>query len=170
MSEVLPRRRVVKDPVHDYVDIPGELVSLVSSPAIQRLRNIGQNARVSIRYPASTGSRFEHAPGTMHLAIAARHSAWRNCSPMHGDDPDRTRAEFAGEVIADLMHAQDLDACTAEWVAPHGGGEPADTPLWHDFPRVIGVAIGATGASKSTPAASTPRNPTPSNPPIRLVV
>jgi len=39
-DEAPPRRRVVRDPVHDYVEIPGELEPLVASAALQRLRNL----------------------------------------------------------------------------------------------------------------------------------
>ena len=134
-DDALPRRRVVRDPVHDYVEIPGELEALVASAALQRLRNISQNARANRRYPSLTGSRYEHALGTMHLAAAGWQSAWRTCE-------DEMRARFAREVIAELRAAPEPDPCTALWVS---GNDVEDTPMWQDFPRVVGLAVAAVG-------------------------
>ena len=134
-DEAPPRRRVVRDPVHDYVEVPGELEALVSSPAVQRLRNISQNARAHTRYPSLTGSRYEHALGTMHLAAAAWKSAWRNC------DED-VRSRFAREVIDELRAMPQPDPCTARWLS---GAEAEDTPMWQDFGRVVGLAVAAVG-------------------------
>ena len=64
----------------------------------------------SVRYPALTGSRYEHALGTMHLAAAGWQSAWRL-----GDDGVRVR--FAREVIGELRAVPDPDPCTSRWVA-----------------------------------------------------
>ena len=130
-----PRRRVVRDPVHDYVEVPGELEALVASAAVQRLRNISQNARANRRYPSLTGFRYEHALGTMHLAVAGWESAWRTCE-------DDVRSRFAREVISDVRAAPDLDLCTAAWVS---GKEVEDTPMWPEFARVIGLAVAAVG-------------------------
>ena len=134
-DDELPRRRVVRDPVHDYVEIPGELEALVASAALQRLRNISQNARANRRYPSLTGSRYEHALGTMHLAAAGWQSAWRTCE-------DEMRARFAREVITELRAAPEPDPCTALWVS---GNDVEDTPMWQDFPRVVGLAVAAVG-------------------------
>ena len=134
-DDELPRRRVVRDPVHDYVEIPGELEPLVASAAVQRLRNISQNARANRRYPSLTGSRYEHALGTMHLAVAGWESAWRTAD-------DDLRAAFAREVITDVRAAPDADPCTAYWVT---GDAVEDTPMWADFSRVVGLAVAAVG-------------------------
>lgn len=130
-----PPRRVVRDPVHDYVDVPGELVALVGSSAVQRLRGISQNAMASVRYPALTGSRYEHALGTMHLAAAGWQSAW-----LLGDDGVRDR--FAREVIGELRAVPDPDPCTSRWVA---GVTVEDTALWPEFSRVVGLVVAAVG-------------------------
>jgi HD superfamily phosphohydrolase len=130
-----PRRRVVRDPVHDYVEVPGELEALRASPAVQRLRNISQNARANTRYPSLNGSRYEHALGTMHLAAAGWESAWRSCE-------DGRQSDFAREVITELRAAPEPDPCTAFWV---NGDDVEDTPMWQDFPRVIGLAVAAVG-------------------------
>ena len=134
-DEAPPRRRVVRDPVHDYVEIPGELGALVASAALQRLRNISQAAKANRRYPSLTGFRYEHALGTMHLAVAGWQSAWRTA----GDD---VRDRFAREVVTAVRSTPDLDPCTARWVA---GDDVEDTPMWRDFPRVVMLAVAAVG-------------------------
>lgn len=70
--------RVVRDPVHGYVELPDELAVIVDTPAFQRLRRIAQTSLASSVYPSATGSRFEHALGAMHLAAHAWDSAWAN--------------------------------------------------------------------------------------------
>jgi HD superfamily phosphohydrolase len=134
-DEAPPRRRVVRDPVHDYVEIPGELEPLVASAALQRLRNVSQNARANRRYPSLTGSRYEHALGTMHLAVAAWQSAWRTCD-------EEVRLAFAREVISEVRAAPEPDPCTAYWVS---GSDVEDTRMWQDFPRVVGLVVAAVG-------------------------
>lgn len=135
VDDAPPRRRVVRDPVHDYVEVPGELEDLLSSPAVQRLRAISQNARANRRYPSLTGSRYEHALGTMHLARAAWQSVWRTCD-------DDLRDHFAREVIEAVRTAPDPDPCTARWVV---GETVEDTPMWQDFARAIDLAIATVG-------------------------
>ena len=56
--------RLIRDPVHGYVEVPPELDPLVRSAAVQRLRMIRQNALAIIQFPSMTGSRYEHALGT----------------------------------------------------------------------------------------------------------
>ena len=132
---------MVRDPVHDYVEVPGELAALVGSPAVQRLRGISQNALARVRYPALTGSRYEHALGTMHLAMLAWHGAWARCDEV-------LRGRFARQVVADLrgeMQAgRPVDAATARWLAPRQGDDD-DPAAWPDFARVVGLAVGAIG-------------------------
>lgn len=70
--------RRYRDPVHGYVYVPQELVELVDSPFIARLRRIHQNGCGHVVYPSLTGNRFEHALGVMHLAMNAWDSAWRS--------------------------------------------------------------------------------------------
>lgn len=70
--------RVVRDPIHGYVQLPDELAVIVDTPVFQRLRRIAQTSLTSSVYPSATGSRFEHALGAMHLAAQAWDSAWAN--------------------------------------------------------------------------------------------
>lgn len=70
--------RVIRDPVHNYIQLPLELNRLVDHPIVQRLRGISQTAMCSSVYPAMTGNRFEHSLGSMHLARRAWDYAWAN--------------------------------------------------------------------------------------------
>lgn len=134
--------RVVRDPVHGYVDVPAELDPLVRSGAVQRLRNISQTSRAVAGFPSMTGSRYEHALGTMHLAIRAWGHAWRNAFGHAGGDPATTRDAFRRAVLTGVRAEDPLDEVSAAWMA----GDPVeDTLLWQDFERRIGLVVGAVG-------------------------
>jgi HD superfamily phosphohydrolase len=58
----------VKDPVHGYIAVPDELVPLLDTAPVQRLRYIRQLGFSYLVYPGANHTRFEHSLGTMHLA------------------------------------------------------------------------------------------------------
>ena len=60
--------KIIKDPVHGYVEVDEEILPLLDAPAIQRLRYIRQLGFSYLVYPGANHSRFEHSVGTMHLA------------------------------------------------------------------------------------------------------
>lgn len=134
--------RVVRDPVHGYVDVPAELDPLVRSAAVQRLRNISQTSRAVAGFPSMTGTRYEHALGTMHLAIRAWGHAWQNALGHAGGDAAATQDAFRRAVISTLRASDRLDEVSAEWVE---GDRVEDTALWQDFERRIGLVVGAVG-------------------------
>jgi HD superfamily phosphohydrolase len=63
--------KIIKDPVHGYVEVDEELLPLLNSPPIQRLRYIRQLGFSYLVYPGANHTRFEHSVGTMHLAGVA---------------------------------------------------------------------------------------------------
>lgn len=137
-----PRAHVVRDPVHGYVEVPGELGPLVASAAVQRLRYVAQTARAVVRYPSLTGTRFEHALGTMHLALRGWREAWAHCSPAAGEDADAVRAAFVRDVVGDLAREPDPDPVTAAWLdAVRAGGRDGTEAFAHG----VGLALGAVG-------------------------
>lgn len=87
--------RRYRDPIYGYVYVPHELIGLVDSPYVTRLRRISQNGCGHIVYPSLTGNRYEHALGVMHLAMRAWTSAWSNSSL-------DTKHRLAREVYRDL--------------------------------------------------------------------
>jgi len=65
--------KIIKDPVHGYVEVPAELMPLLDSAIVQRLRYVRQLGFSFLVYPGAHHTRFEHSLGTMHLAeIMAR--------------------------------------------------------------------------------------------------
>ncbi|MGC9435750.1 MAG: HD domain-containing protein [Methanomicrobiales archaeon] len=66
--------KIIKDPVHGYVEMPAAALPVLDSPALQRLRHIRQLGFAHLVYPGANHTRFEHSLGTMHLAVLmARH-------------------------------------------------------------------------------------------------
>ncbi|MDD3135135.1 MAG: HD domain-containing protein, partial [Methanoregula sp.] len=63
--------KIIKDPVHGYVEVEDFARALLDSPALQRLRYVRQLGFSHLVYPGANHSRFEHSQGTMHLAGVA---------------------------------------------------------------------------------------------------
>ncbi len=65
--------KIIKDPVHGYVEVDKDILPILDAPAIQRLRYIRQLGFSYLVYPGANHTRFEHSVGTMHLAgVASR--------------------------------------------------------------------------------------------------
>ena len=62
---------VVRDPLWDNIRLEPEALSLVDTPAVQRLRYVRQLGHAFLVYPGATHTRFEHALGAYHLARRA---------------------------------------------------------------------------------------------------
>jgi len=65
--------KIIKDPVHGYVEVDDFALALLDSPALQRLRYIKQLGFSYLVYPGANHTRFEHSLGTMFLADVASH-------------------------------------------------------------------------------------------------
>jgi HD superfamily phosphohydrolase len=59
--------KVIRDPVHDYIEIDELALSLIDSPEVQRLRRIRQLGFSNLVYPGANHTRFEHSLGVYHL-------------------------------------------------------------------------------------------------------
>ncbi|MCS7103342.1 MAG: HD domain-containing protein, partial [Candidatus Korarchaeum sp.] len=57
-----------KDPIHGYLRISPEELTLIDSFPLQRLRRIKQLPGSDYVYPGAVNTRFEHSLGVMHLA------------------------------------------------------------------------------------------------------
>jgi HD superfamily phosphohydrolase len=65
--------KIIKDPVHGYIEVPLPALEVLDSPTLQRLRYIRQLGFSYLVYPGANHTRFEHSLGTMYLAdIMAR--------------------------------------------------------------------------------------------------
>ncbi|WP_340819376.1 HD domain-containing protein [Methanolobus sp. WCC4] len=60
--------KVIRDPIHGYIELDPLTLSIIDSPQMQRLRRIGQLGLSNLVYPGANHTRFEHSLGVMHLA------------------------------------------------------------------------------------------------------
>jgi HD superfamily phosphohydrolase len=60
--------KVVRDPIHEYIEFSEEERRLIDSPWFQRLRHCAQNGPTRLVYPSTLGTRFEHSLGVMDVA------------------------------------------------------------------------------------------------------
>ena len=84
--------KIIKDPVHGYVEVEDFALALLDSPPLQRLRYIRQLGFSYLVYPGANHTRFEHSLGTMYLADVA-------CTNFRLPDDERTLV-----VTAALLH------------------------------------------------------------------
>ncbi|MHD0298732.1 HD domain-containing protein [Rhodococcus qingshengii] len=124
-------RKVIRDPVHDYISVPAELLELVNHPLTQRLRRISQTSMSTAVYPSMNGRRFEHSLGAMHLALRGWDTAWMN------SDTD-TREKFREAVNSRFEKESPVKS-------EHSGNSPFDPTAFTDdeFRRTIGLGVGA---------------------------
>jgi len=88
--------KIIKDPVHGYVEVEDFSLALLDSPLLQRLRYVKQLGFSYLVYPGANHSRFEHSLGTMFLAdVASRRFAL-------GDD--ERRLVTASALLHDIGH------------------------------------------------------------------
>ena len=60
--------KVIRDPIHGYIELDALTLALIDSSPMQRLRRISQLGLSNLVYPGANHTRFEHSLGVMHLA------------------------------------------------------------------------------------------------------
>ena len=60
--------KIIRDPIHGYIEIDDRILPIISSEIFQRLRYIHQTSIAYLVYPGMTHTRFEHSLGVMNLA------------------------------------------------------------------------------------------------------
>jgi len=60
--------KIIKDPVHGYIEVAPYALDLLDSAVLQRLRYIRQLGFSYLVYPGANHTRFEHSLGTLYLA------------------------------------------------------------------------------------------------------
>jgi len=58
----------IRDPLYGFITVNEMELSIISAPAVQRLRRVAHLGLSDAVYPSATHSRFEHSLGVMHLA------------------------------------------------------------------------------------------------------
>jgi hypothetical protein len=141
--------KVIKDSVHDYIEVSGVARDLLDTPALQRLRHITQLGTAGYVYPSANHTRFEHSLGVYHLAsetlahlgIEGRqaervraaaichdvgHGPYSHCLEdliyrQTGKYHDDVLDLLSGEQVAEVLAAHDLDPGTVAGLVRGGG-------------------------------------------------
>lgn len=62
------RAKLIKDPIHGYIELSEEEVGVLDTRALQRLRRVIQLPFVYLVYPGARHTRFDHSLGCLYLA------------------------------------------------------------------------------------------------------
>ncbi len=98
----MTRFEVVRDPLWNNIRLDPEALTVVDTPAVQRLRYVRQLGHAFLVYPGATHSRFEHALGAYHLARRAL-SQLEETGDARVDPADRVRLKLAA-LLHDVGH------------------------------------------------------------------
>ena len=88
---------VVRDPLWNNIRLEPDALTVVDTPAVQRLRYVRQLGHAFLVYPGATHSRFEHCLGAYHLARRALEQLAVGDTPVSADDARTVR-------LAALLH------------------------------------------------------------------
>lgn len=106
---LLPREKVFRDPVHDYIHIRDEIIlALVNAREFQRLRRIRQLGTSSYTFHGAEHSRFSHSLGVYEITRRIINNFVRNfpksdAHPDQWDDAERMVALCAA-LLHDIGH------------------------------------------------------------------
>ena len=65
---MLPREKVLRDPIHDYIYIQHEVIlDLINTKEFQRLRRIKQLGTTNLTFHGAEHSRFTHSVGVYEI-------------------------------------------------------------------------------------------------------
>ena len=87
------------DPVHGQIAVTDTELTIIDTPAFQRLRRIKQLGNVQFVFPGAVHTRFSHSLGTMHLAGRYFDALFKNIK--HDSDLDYLRMTVR---MAGLLH------------------------------------------------------------------
>ncbi len=104
----------IKDPIYGYVQIPDNILPILDSWMVQRLRRIKQLIFVNLVYPSANHTRFEHSLGVMHLAgILSEHLGlekefYQICGLLHdiGHGPFSHLSELISLIFTGKSHEE----------------------------------------------------------------
>jgi len=95
------RLEFVRDPLWNNIRLEPDVLELLDSPAVQRLRYVRQLGHAFLVYPGATHTRFEHALGAYHLSRRALTLLQESGHQI--DAADATRLRFAA-LLHDIGH------------------------------------------------------------------
>jgi len=112
--------KIIKDPVHGYIEVAAPALDILDSPALQRLRHIRQLGFSYLVYPGAHHTRFEHSLGTLCLAdVMARQLML---------SPEERTVVSAAALLHDIGHGPFSHAI--EPVMEELCGKPHYDPSW----------------------------------------
>jgi HD superfamily phosphohydrolase len=94
---------VVRDPLWDNIRLDGAALSVLDTPAMQRLRYVRQLGHAFLVYPGATHTRFEHALGAYHLTRRALSTLGERGELGPVSEADRMAARLAA-LLHDVGH------------------------------------------------------------------
>lgn len=92
--------KLIRDPIHGYIEISDKVLPIISHPYFQRLRYISQNALAHMVYPGMRHTRFEHSLGVMYLIKEFLQYVKKNSEGL--DFVDENYVELVG--VTGLLH------------------------------------------------------------------
>lgn len=103
--QVLPREKVFRDPVHDYIHIQDAIIlKLIDTVEFQRLRRIRQLGTSSYTFHGAEHSRFNHSLGVYEITRRIINNFVRNYPSLHPDDGLWDDSERLVALCAALLH------------------------------------------------------------------
>jgi len=66
-SYIYTMHKLIRDPIHGYIEIDELITALLDTVEMQRLHRIKQLGFSYLVYPGANHTRFEHSLGTYHL-------------------------------------------------------------------------------------------------------
>lgn len=99
------KSKVIRDPVHGYINIDEKDLRFIDSLTFQRLRRIKQSGCYTV-YPSANHTRFEHSIGVMHLGSMAFDSLLNKLTPEEKStiEPYKITVRYAC-LLHDVGHA-----------------------------------------------------------------
>ena len=102
----------IRDPIHNFIRLEADEVSVLDSAPFQRLRHINQLALTYLLYPGATHRRFEHSLGVMELASRVYDVATNNDNvhnSIEGIVPKGYKWEYWRKTLRMAALCHDLD-------------------------------------------------------------
>jgi HD superfamily phosphohydrolase len=107
------KKIVLKDIVHNYIEITYIEKQFIDNPKFQRLRFIGQNSLAYFTFPSNNSTRFLHSLGVMHLGGKMFKKALENSSEHDFTSFIGSAGELVTQTCRNLV--LDFDKIQGEW-------------------------------------------------------
>lgn len=103
--DFLPREKVLRDPVHNYIHVPYRIIlDLINTPEFQRLRRVKQLGTTSFTFHGAEHSRFTHCVGVYEVTRLICDSFQQNYPTQHPGDGLWDDHERLVALCAALLH------------------------------------------------------------------